>query len=353
MQLSVRYVTSSLNTRGRVRYRPARLAFAVIATAVLVAAFAALLWHAEWFDGNLRGLTPDERVTALDDARGRLMQLGAGVLAAGALVFTALNFRLSREGHVTDRYTKAIEQLGSERLDVRLGAIYALERIMLDSARDHPTIVEVLAAFVREHSSLLPDTAEQAQADTTPLATDVRAALTVLTRRPMGRWEQGLLDLQRTRLAGIYLLDADLNSANLAGADLTGAVLFHARLANANLSEANLTGVILSGSNLTGARLAGANLTQAHLDRALLPPKGWNGTDLTGTSMACTDLAGANLVGANLTGANLRGANLLRAELGDAVLTEADLTGAIQVPTNLTVEQEHSAKGPWITFGNE
>jgi len=70
--------------------------------------------------------------------RGYLIQAGAGVLAFGALVYTALNFRLSREGHVTDWYTKAIEQLGSEHLDVRLGAIYALERIIIDSPRDHP-----------------------------------------------------------------------------------------------------------------------------------------------------------------------------------------------------------------------
>ena len=41
-------------------------------------------------------------------------------------------------------------RLGSDRLDVRLGAIDALERIMIDSARDHPAIVELLAAFVRE-----------------------------------------------------------------------------------------------------------------------------------------------------------------------------------------------------------
>jgi len=51
--------------------------------------------------------------TARDAARGRLLTLGAGVLAAGALWFTARNFSLSREGQVTDRYTKAIEQLGS------------------------------------------------------------------------------------------------------------------------------------------------------------------------------------------------------------------------------------------------
>jgi hypothetical protein len=63
-----------------------------------------------------------------------MLQFGAGLLAAGALVYTALTFRLSRESQVTDRYTKAIEQLGSERLDVQLDAIYALERIMIEPA---------------------------------------------------------------------------------------------------------------------------------------------------------------------------------------------------------------------------
>ena len=47
---------------------------------------------------------------------------------------------------MTDRYTKAIEQLGPDKgLDVRIGGIYALERIARDSPRDHPTIMEVLA----------------------------------------------------------------------------------------------------------------------------------------------------------------------------------------------------------------
>ena len=36
--------------------------------------------------------------TARDAARGRLLALGAGLLAAGALAFTARNIALSREG---------------------------------------------------------------------------------------------------------------------------------------------------------------------------------------------------------------------------------------------------------------
>lgn len=124
--------------------------------AIALIAFTILLWRgAAWLSGSdLHGLTAAQRETAIDAIRGRLLQLGAGLLVAGGLVYTGLNFRLSREGHVTDRYTKAIEQLGSQQLDVRLGALYALERIMIDSERDHPTIVEVFAAFVREHSRI-------------------------------------------------------------------------------------------------------------------------------------------------------------------------------------------------------
>jgi hypothetical protein len=42
-----------------------------------------------------------------------------------------------------------MDQLGSKEIDVRLGGIYALERIARGSKEDHPQIVEVLTAYVR------------------------------------------------------------------------------------------------------------------------------------------------------------------------------------------------------------
>ena len=53
---------------------------------------------------------------------------------------------------MTDRYTEAIEQLGSDNLDVRIVGICALERIAPDVAEYHPTVMEVLTEFIREHS---------------------------------------------------------------------------------------------------------------------------------------------------------------------------------------------------------
>ena len=144
------------------------VAAAVLALAFLWALFVPLAgWVAHHDVGSATGPLHE---TALDNVRGRLLTLGAGLVAVAALVFTALNFNLLRrnseqadqwqrrthelteQGQVTDRYTRAIEQLGSDKPDVRIGGIYALERIARDSARDHPAVIEVLTAFIREHS---------------------------------------------------------------------------------------------------------------------------------------------------------------------------------------------------------
>ena len=230
--------------------------------------------------------------TALDNARGRLLTLGAGLFAAGALIFTARNFTVSRrtlelteQGQVTDRYTKAIEQLGSEKLDVRIGGIYALERIARDSARDHPTVMEVLTAFIREHSHEQWPPSGQGQS-TRP---DIQAALTVVGRRDPHP------DIRPIELASVALADADLADANLAGADLAygdfsranfyGANLADADLRQSDLSRANFDGAILVGAildraDLADAYVAAADLASARLDGAVWPrdtavPEGW------------------------------------------------------------------------------
>jgi hypothetical protein len=64
--------------------------------------------------------------------------------------------KTAEQGHITDRFTKAIEQLGSEKLAVRMGAIYALERLSKDSPEDHWTIMEVLTAYVRDNAPWPP-----------------------------------------------------------------------------------------------------------------------------------------------------------------------------------------------------
>lgn len=60
--------------------------------------------------------------------------------------------RLSRRGQVTDRFTVALERLGSSELYVRIGGVHALEHVMRDSAGHHNDVIEVLTEFIRDRA---------------------------------------------------------------------------------------------------------------------------------------------------------------------------------------------------------
>jgi membrane protein implicated in regulation of membrane protease activity len=98
--------------------------------------------------GDVTKASPDARLQAASGFRTALVAGLAGLAALGSLAMATRTYRLSQQGQITDRYTKAIEQLGSDKLAVRLGGIYALERIATDSPQDRATIAEVLSAFV-------------------------------------------------------------------------------------------------------------------------------------------------------------------------------------------------------------
>ena len=61
-----------------------------------------------------------------------------------------------RERRITESFAKAVEQLGDDKLEVRLGGIYTLERIARESERDYWPIMETLTAYVRERAPWPP-----------------------------------------------------------------------------------------------------------------------------------------------------------------------------------------------------
>ena len=59
--------------------------------------------------------------------------------------------KVDQDQQITERFTRAIVQLGDELMALRLGGIYALERISKDSAKAHWQVMEVLMAYVRKN----------------------------------------------------------------------------------------------------------------------------------------------------------------------------------------------------------
>lgn len=216
----------------------------------------------------------------------------------------------AQQGPMTDRWVSAVRLLASAgvadqpSIEARLGAIYLIEQIARESPVYRVPALELLAAYVREHSRIGRTSLEP--------TTDIQSILTVL-----GRSGHEGIDLRRVVLWGADLEGAGLVAANLSQARLRGARFVNARLQRAHLREADLVGADLSGANLRGANLVGA--------------------DLSATKMHGTDLQGADLSGAKLRAADLQNASLVAATLGDTDLTAAaldgvDLTGANSKP---------------------
>jgi len=60
------------------------------------------------------------------------------------------------ERRVTELYTKAVEQLGSDKAAVRIGGMYALERLAQDNPNHRQTVVNVLCGYLRMPYELVP-----------------------------------------------------------------------------------------------------------------------------------------------------------------------------------------------------
>ena len=108
----------------------------------------------------------DRLFLAENSARVTIAQVFGGLLLFASILIALRNVKIAQEnartaqktlqvtedGKLTERFSKAVELLGSDKLDTRLGGVYALERIARDSRNDHWTVIEILTAFVREKS---------------------------------------------------------------------------------------------------------------------------------------------------------------------------------------------------------
>jgi uncharacterized protein YjbI with pentapeptide repeats/cell division protein FtsL len=239
------------------------------------------------------------------------------------------NLKISEDKQVSERFSKSIEHLGSHETAIRLGGIYALEQIAIDSAKYHWTIVEILSAFVREKCPLdnvappagnsektsLEEQSEQKSSVPTykKVDVDIQAAMTVLCRRKVEQDPPDKrIDLRNVSLPLIEIQKASLSGVNLSGAILSEASLNGASLNGAILSRANLSRTALSEVNLNEANLYEAKLNRAYMLRAKL-----YGANLSGANLHGAVLWGADLSRANLSGANLSGADLSNTRFGD------------------------------------
>ncbi len=263
-----------------------------------------------------------ERLKLVDDSRKTLAQIMGGTIVLFGLIVTYNTYTLNiakqdldREGQMTDRFSKAITHLGDATLAVRLGGMYELERVAKDSKKDHGSVMEILAAYIREKSLVIrtdqpikskEDTLEKSERKTLPI--DIQVALTIIGRRKVENDQLPLeIDLSNCYLSGANLSELDFQSTNFSGSDL-------------------------SGVNFYGANFGWLNKTdvQGQQPNANIPITQFINADLSGANFMFANLFAVDFSGANLTGANLKATNLDATKILNTNLSRAKLPESVE-----------------------
>jgi len=304
----------------------------IIIPAFLITSLAVLgmtVWKAtQWFAlaSTIQDHSP--RITAENEIMRTVAQILGGAFVLIGLYFSAKSVFVSREGQMSDRFTKALESLGDEgNINRRIGGIYALERFVRDSPRDHWRVMEILTNYLRSHAPYARPDSEYISTPIGKPPLDVLAAITVIGRRDrVYRFgESRQLDLREINLEGADLREAHLEGARLTGSNLRGAILY-----KANLNDADLTHVILVQANLNRVKLQRANLHGADLRRANIRE-----VSLKKSIFAEANLSEASLDNSRFTDVTFSRANLDEATLDDAVLEKCTFADAVLRGTSL------------------
>ncbi len=315
--------------------------------------------------------------------------LGAPFLIWGT-VLKHQTVRYQKEGHMTDRIAKAVEQLGVEKtvkkdgtedtvpnLEVRMGAILSLERIAQDSTihdkgRDHVMVMQILCEYIRENSNartpqdhpygewepLEDDATEEERATHEALRkarldpryaltrqwaqtlpkprADVQLALKVIGRRSA---RQRLVEAAWPNppdAATRWPFDPDFqrlpDKPGETALTLAQIEAFKAGLAAWKQTCADYRGyrLDLRGANLQGADLAAGQPdgSDAVFSGARLYEARMEGARLFRARMEGASLDGARMEGASLIMARVEGARLEGARMEGASLYEAGMEGA-------------------------
>jgi anion-transporting ArsA/GET3 family ATPase len=221
-------------------------------------------WLFQQISGLFAREDKDSRTFAIDVVKTIISALGliATLFAGIGLFVNYLNsqaeIQLTQQRLITERFSKAVEQIGNTKEEVVIGGIYSLERIAKDSPKDQWTIMEVLTSYIRKNSpipsniqQLEPEERQKALEKLPSVSIPVQAALTVIGRRKVENDQAGDNLAETTNPNKIKILD--LSGTNLRGADLNEANLNRANLIGADLNEANLIGANLIGAYLYGA----------------------------------------------------------------------------------------------------
>jgi len=274
-----------------------------------------LLWQIpKWQLNNKKYNEAEEKKISLEnELRKTAAQIIGGLLVLIGLGFTYEQISatkdtidISQERLKTDRYSKAIDQLGSDNPQVRLGGIFALEKISESSPDYASVITKVLATYIRQKSHSNDSTVFE----------ELQAAIDIISYKDNHEnYERDRI--REINISNVRLRKFDFNNSLLKNAKMIASDFSESNFVNANLTrvtayEASFFKTNLTNANLSNSNFYGGNFEQAIFVGSILENVNFQLADLKEADFSNCDLSGVDLTDADLTGTKLLGANLLK-----------------------------------------
>jgi len=239
---------------------------------------------------------------------GGLLVLGGLFFTWGQLSATRESISISQQVFLTDRYSKAIDQLGSNNPQIRLGGIFSLEKLASGSKEYISVVNKVLATYIRQKSK-----------DTSTYAfEEIQAAVGIISFRETNR-DYLIDDDHGVNISNSLLKATNFDNARLAHAKMVNSIFTESTFTNADLSnvsgmEADFSKTNLTNSNLSQSNFYGGSFEQSIMKGSVIKNSNFQLVNLSEANLINCDLNGSDLSDANLYGTILYGTDLSKAK---------------------------------------
>lgn len=248
-------------------------------------------------------------------------------------------------------------------IEVRLGAIYLLEKLAREHRDLHWPIMEILCAYVRENAgppqapwderfeSFAGDVERFSEAEFVefiieeekkhkrPPRVDVQSALTVIGRRSEKQraWEHALrlssmskyrFNLKNTHLSNTDFLNLEFSDTDFCETSLEKSVFSYACLERANFYHAILDGAEFRGAQLEQAYFGFTQLKLNSFVEASLNDADFQFAKVSASTFNWAKLCRANLLAAQISNTNFHLCDLAASTLASSQMKDCEFRGA-------------------------
>ncbi|WP_434687957.1 hypothetical protein [Pseudanabaena minima] len=132
-----------------------------------------------------------DSITLQNTLNSSLFQLASGIFFFVTAYTAWQNLVILDKKQIAERFSKAVDQLGNDKLGVRVGGIFALEQVAQIYPEEHWIVMELLVSYIRDQSIqgksvFKPQVQEEEnqteEEDIYTVTNDIQAALIVICR---------------------------------------------------------------------------------------------------------------------------------------------------------------------------